>query len=191
MFILDLLKNKWESRKEKNYTYDIRMKRNHHESRNTWESRLVMYWDMMPEDIKSYMRANPDTLIAASPNRSLIRDNPMYALLGAGTFLAASEGYRSDSHWRPGGYDHKIYKDLDSMKKLPNFLQRIHVEETTYYLKFFGFRKILLDLELSKKVQDVEKILALYEEVGWMPGEIVKVPGSKHYFISLYLNPYS
>ena len=49
----------------------------------------------------------------------------------------------------------------------------------------------MLDVAVCKKIRDLQDILKRYTEAGWKLGEATLINGSKHIFLSLYLNPYN
>lgn len=190
MHILELLKSKWDSREYKMDFY-TRCRQVPHESLNTWEKRFVSYWNVAPIFAKEYMKANTDTLVVAEVRGE---DNPMYYLFGT-TGWADNDYNNVYANWWYGGRKDKQFKYKEDLPKHPNktkeLLKNLQVEETTEFLKYLGLRKVMLDVAVCKKIRDLQDILKRYTEAGWKLGEATLINGSKHIFLSLYLNPYN
>lgn len=183
MHILEYLKSRWDSREYK-IDYLIRRRQEPHETINTWEKRFVEYWKIAPDFAKDYMRANTDTLVVTETRGT---ENPMYCLFGS-TETATIDLWYYNDRAKAAKYKQELY---DHPQKSKNLLKNLQIEETTEFMKYLGLKKVMIDIIFCGKVRNLQDILSRYMGYGWKLGEATTLEGTKHIFISLYLNPYN
>jgi hypothetical protein len=191
MHILELLESRWNSRE---YKLDYSTRHGHYpnETINSWEKRFVEYWKIAPDFAKEFMRNNTDTLVVTD-TRGV--DSPMYYIFGSteSAYMGLEDDYRSwyysdKSKKKPTKFKEALFEHPQKSK---NLLKNLQIEEATEFMNYLGLKKVMIDIIFCGKVRNLQDILSRCINYGWKLGEATTLEGTKHIFISLYLNPYN